>query len=464
MELAHSKVLILGGGPGGYVAAIRAGQLGLDTILVEQAKLGGTCLNIGCIPSKAIIHAAEEYHRARSRMNGSALGIEIRDATIDLGKTIEWKEGVVARLNAGVDGLLRRAKVRVIQGIGRILDGKTCIVDTASGSVQITTDHLVIAVGSEPVPLVDLPFGGRVLSSTEALSLTTVPQRLAVVGGGYIGLELGTAFCKLGSAVQIFEAANQLLPQYDAALTKPIVDRAKELGIELFVNTKVQRYDQAGQRLEFQTADGSNRSSVADVVLVTIGRRPRMTGFGLDLINLDMKGSAIRIDQQCRTSMRNVWAIGDITGEPMLAHRAMAQGKMVAEVIAGKKQAFDYASIPAVCFTDPEIVTVGLLPDEARAIAMETSVAVYPFAANGRAMTTEHSDGFVRIVARADDHAVVGIQAVGQGVSEMASGFSLALELSATLEDVAATIQAHPTQSEALQEAALKALGYGLHG
>jgi len=321
----------------------------------------------------------------------------------------------------------------------------------------------VIATGSTPVELPNLPFGGTVISSTEALALTSVPERLVVVGGGYIGLELGTAFAKLGAKVTVVEAQPRILPQYDAELTRPVSRRLQALGIEVMTGAKARGLAKAGSALLVEVDDGSETSLAADRILVTVGRRPVTQGWGLDELVLDMDGPFIRIDERCQTSMRGIYAIGDVTGEPMLAHRAMAQGEMVAEIIAGHRRVWDKRAIPAVCFTDPEIVAVGLSPEEARRTDVDIKVGQFPYSANGRAMTKLGEDGFVRVVARADNHLVLGIQAVGQGVSELAAAFGLALELGARLADIAGTIHAPPTQGGAFQEAALKACGPGLH-
>jgi dihydrolipoamide dehydrogenase len=455
------KLLVIGAGPGGYICAIRAGQLGLDTVIVEKAKAGGTCLNVGCIPSKALIHAADEFDKVRHMTAPNALGITVEAPKLDLAQTIRWKDGIVGRLNSGVLGLLRKAKVKIVHGAARFRDGKTVEVETETGTQLIRAETVVIATGSEPVELPALPFGGAILSSTEALALQDVPQKLAVVGGGYIGLELGTAFAKLGAEVTVVEAMPQILPQYDAELVKPVAKRLADLGVSVLTGVKAKGY--SGDALVIETAPGAEKRIAADKVLVTVGRRPRTEGWGLEDLDLDRAGRFIRIDERCRTSMRGVYAIGDVTGEPMLAHRAMAQGEMVAEIVAGRKRAWDKRAIPAVCFTDPEIVTAGLSPDEARAQGYEIRVGLFPFSANGRAMTTQSEDGFVRAVARADTNLVLGLQAVGAGVSELSSAFSLALEMGARLEDIAGTIHAHPTRSEGLQEAALKALGHALH-
>ncbi|WP_421915460.1 dihydrolipoyl dehydrogenase [Mesorhizobium sp.] len=468
MKEISCKLLVIGAGPGGYVCAIRAGQLGVDTVIVEAGKPGGTCLNVGCIPSKALIHAAEEFEKVSHMAGGkSPLGISIASATLDLARTIAWKDGIVSRLNSGVSGLLKKAKVKIVQGWATFRDGKTVEVETETGVQVIRAETIVIATGSAPVELPFLPFGGSVISSTEALALSAVPKKLAVVGGGYIGLELGVAFAKMGAKVTVVEALPRVLAQYDAELTRPVVKRLAELGVEVMTGAKAKGLSTQGQAgkgdaLLVETSDGKNVKVAADKILVTVGRKPVTEGWGLDQIDLNMAGKFIRIDDQCRTSMRGIFAIGDVTGEPMLAHRAMAQGEMIAEIVAGHKRNWDKRAIPAVCFTDPELLTAGLSPEEARALG-EVKIGMFPFAANGRAMTKLGEDGFVRVVARADNHLVLGIQAVGQGVSELSAAFGLALEMGARLEDIAGTIHAHPTQGEGFQEAALKALGHALH-
>ncbi|AEH85404.1 dihydrolipoyl dehydrogenase [Mesorhizobium opportunistum] len=462
MKEISCKLLVIGAGPGGYVSAIRAGQLGVDTVIVEAGKPGGTCLNVGCIPSKALIHAAEEFEKVSHMADGkSPLGISVAAPTLDLGKTVAWKDGIVSRLNSGVAGLLKKAGVKTVHGWATFRDGKTVAVETETGVQVIRAEAIVIATGSAPVELPFLPFGGPVISSTEALALNEVPKKLAVVGGGYIGLELGMAFAKMGTAVTVVEALPRVLAQYDAELTRPVVKRLAQLGVEVMLGAKAKGVK--GDALLVETADGKSAKIAADKILVTVGRKPVTEGWGLDQIDLDMAGKFIRIDDQCRTSMRGIFAIGDVTGEPMLAHRAMAQGEMVAEIVAGHKRSWDKRSIPAVCFTDPELVTAGLSPEEAKALGGEIKIGLFPFAANGRAMTKMGEDGFVRVVARADNHLVLGIQAVGQGVSELSAAFGLALEMGARLEDIAGTIHAHPTQGEGFQEAALKALGHALH-
>jgi dihydrolipoamide dehydrogenase len=464
MKEISCKLLVIGAGPGGYVCAIRAGQLGVDTVIVESGKLGGACLNIGCIPSKALIHAAEQFETATQMADGlSPLGISAGRPELDFAKTMAWKDGIVGRLNSGVANLLKRSKVKIVAGTARFRDGKTVEVETETGPQIIRAETIVIAVGSAPVELPSLPFGGPVISSAEALSLRAPPQRLVVVGGGYIGLELGTAFAKLGSAVTVVEAMPRILPQYDSELTRPVATRLKALRVATLTGARAIGLVPSGDALLVETADKKQIRLDADAILVTVGRAPVSEGWGREQLVLDMDGKFIRVDDTCRTSMRGVHAIGDVTGEPMLAHRAMAQGEMVAEIVAGHKRSWDKRCIPAVCFTDPEIVTAGLAPDEARRAGTEIKVGQFPFSANGRAMTKVGEDGFVRVVARDDNHLLLGVQAVGQGVSELAAAFSLALEMGARLEDIAGTIHAHPTQGEAFQEAAARALGHAVH-
>ncbi|MBK8741290.1 MAG: dihydrolipoyl dehydrogenase [Betaproteobacteria bacterium] len=465
METRSTTLLVIGGGPGGYVAAIRAAQLGIATTLVEGGALGGTCLNIGCIPSKALIHAAEQFEKARHYAEDSPLGIRVESPRIDIAQTVRWKDGIVRRLTGGVAMLLKKNGAQVVHGWARIVDGKTVEVVAGDGRepVRITCEHLLLAPGSAPFALPAMPFGGRVISSTEALAPATLPGRLVVVGAGYIGLELGTAYRKLGVDVTVVEALERVLPAYDEELGRPVAAALKRQGVHLHLGCTVQGLNAAGDAVRIKDANGGESALPADQVLVAVGRRPHTGGWGLESLMLDMNGRAVKIDDQCRTSMRNVWAIGDVTGEPMLAHRAMAQGEMVAEIIGGRRRHFMPAAIPAVCFTDPEVVVAGRTPAETAAAGLDCMVALFPFAANGRAMTLEASEGFVRVVARRDDHVIVGWQAVGRGVSELSSAFGHSLEMGERLEDTAGTIHAHPTLGEAMHEAALRALGHALH-
>lgn len=462
MKEISCKLLVIGAGPGGYVAAIRAGQLGVDTVIVEKARAGGTCLNVGCIPSKALIHAAEDFFTAKAAATKpTAHGLSLSEPKLDYARTQDWKNGIVQRLTGGVAGLLKKARVKTVIGHARFRDGKTVAVETETGTQVIRAENIIIATGSVPVELPILPFGGTVMSSTEALALKEVPASLAVIGAGYIGVELGTAFAKLGARVTLIEAQERILPLYDGALAKPVEKKLAALGVEVLTGTRLKGPSENG--VTITDADGKDRVITASHVLVTVGRKPLTEGWGREELELDMSAAFIRIDDQCRTSMRGIYAIGDVTGEPMLAHRAMAQGEMVAEIIAGKRRSFDKRVIPAVCFSSPEVVSAGLSTDEAKKAGHDIVTGQFPFAANGRAMTLGSEEGFVRIVARADNHLVLGIQAVGEHVSELSSAFALAIEMGARLEDVAGTVHAHPTLSEAFPEAAMAALGHGLH-
>ena len=462
-----TQLLVIGGGPGGYIAAIRAAQLGIATILIEGEQLGGACLNIGCIPSKALIHVAGEFDNARRYASENALGIRVQQPSFDVAQAVRWKDGVVRRLTGGVATLLRKHGAQVIDGWAEIVDGKTVDVRAQRpGGMQtrrITCEHLLLASGSAPAELPSLPFGGRVISSTEALSPAAIPRRLVVVGAGYIGLELGIAFRKLGAEVTVVEMLPQVLPAFDAELARPVAASLRRLGVTVHLRSTVLGLNDAGDAVRLRDEQGAEREIASDQVLVAIGRRPRTDGWGLERLQLDMDGRFVKVDNQCRTSMRNVWAIGDVTGEPMLAHRASAQGEMVAEVIAGSKRCFEPAAIPAVVFTDPEVVTVGHSPDEAERVGIDCTSAHFPFSANGRALTLEAGEGFVRVVARRDNHLIVGWQAVGRDVSELAAAFVQSIEMGARLEDIAGTIHAHPSLGEAVHEAALRALGHALN-
>ncbi len=463
-QLIKTKVLIIGAGTGGYVAGIRCGQLGLETVLVDGGDgLGGTCLNVGCIPSKAIIHAASKFETvAKAAAEGGTLGITASAPAIDMTQTVAWKDGIVKKLNGGVAALLKKARVKVIKGWATFSDAKTCTVKTDDGEITITAEHVILATGSEPVELPFLPFGGDVISSTEALSLDRVPGKLVVVGGGYIGLELGIAYRKLGAEVTVVEMADRILPLYDKALTDPVAKWMEKHGVTLMLGARAGGFEKGA--LNVTTKDGEAVKLDANKVLVTVGRRPRTKGWGLENMGVGMAGPFVKIDDRCATSMRNVWAIGDLTGEPMLAHKGSAQGEVVAEIIAGHDKRFDPVTIAAVCFTEPEIVSAGLGPQDVEG-RDDVIQSVFPLMAIGRALAIEAGDdgGFVRVLASRTDHRILGVQAVGQHVSELSNSFAQMLEMGAVLEDVAGVIHVHPTLGEAFHEASLRALGHAIH-
>lgn len=468
MKSISCKVLVIGAGPGGYVAAIRAGQLGLDTVIVESDRTGGTCLIRGCIPSKALIHAATRYEELCAHANEEKLGISLSSKPeLNLAKTMAWKDCVVDKLNGGVEALLKKAGVNIIKGWANFLDAKTCTVDTADGVLSIKAEHVILANGSSATELPNIPYSKNVISSTEALQLDEVPENLAIIGAGYIGLELGIAYRKLGAKVTFVEGIDRILPLYDKEMTRPIEMWLKKHDTPVIFQATAKSVTEVNGKpvLTYTDMDGEEQELPSDKVLVTVGRRPNTQGWGLEKMCVDMNGPFIKVDDQNRTAMKNVWAIGDLVGEPMLAHKASAQGEMVAEIIANHRRAFDPVAIPAVCFTEPEIVGVGLTPDEAKAQGYETVVGKFPFAAIGKALTMEAGSdgGFVRVTARKDNHVILGIHAVGSHAAELSGEFALALEMGARLEDLAHTIHVHPTLGEATMEASMAALGKAIH-
>ncbi len=470
MDDISCQVLVVGAGPGGYVAGIRSAQLGLDTVIVEGDKAGGTCLIRGCIPSKALIHASERMHHLEQHMDGH-MGMKIDGSvSLNMGELVSWKDEIVTKLNKGVEHLLKNAGAKLISGWATFKDAKNCTVETKDGPVNINAENVILATGSAPIELPFMKFDEQyICSSTGALDLDALPEKVAVIGGGYIGLELGIALRRLGSEVTVIEGLDKVLAIFDDELRRPLVTWLRKNGVKTHLNCLAQGAEikEGKVELTWKDADEKMQSEIFDKVLVTVGRRPNTKGWGLEKMGLRMDADErfIRIDEQCKTSMRGVYAIGDVSGEPMLAHRASAQGEMVAEIIAGQKRKFDPVAIPAIVFTEPEIVSVGLTPDEAIEAGEEIITGKFPLAANGRALTmeAEKTGGFVRVVARESDHVILGIQATGSHVSELSGEFVLALEMGAVLEDVAGTIHAHPTMSESFHESVLKTLGHAIH-
>jgi len=462
--------LVVGAGPGGYVAAIRAAQLGLDTVIVEGDKAGGTCLIRGCIPSKALIHAAERMHHLSQHVEGH-MGMKIDGSvSLDMKELISWKDEIVTKLNKGVEHLLKNAGAKLVSGWATFKDAKHCTVETEDGPVNIEAENVILATGSTPIELPFMKFDEEyICSSTGALDLDALPEKVAVIGGGYIGLELGIALRRLGSEVTVVEGLDKVLAIFDDELRRPLTTWLRKNGVTTHVNCLAQGAEVKDGKVEltWKNGEGEMQSETFDKVLVTVGRRPNTRGWGLEKMGLRMDADErfIRIDEQCKTSMRGVYAIGDVSGEPMLAHRASAQGEMVAEIIAGHKRSFDPVAIPAIVFTEPEIICVGMTPDEAKEAGEEIVIGKFPLAANGRALTmeAEKTGGFVRVVAREEDHVILGVQATGSHVSELSGEFTLALEMGAVLEDIAGTIHAHPTMSESFHEGVLKALGHAIH-
>ena len=474
-ESRKCQVLVIGAGPGGYVAGIRSAQLGLDTIIVEGDKAGGTCLIRGCIPSKAIIHAAERFESLRQHSaDGGHMGLSVKgEAEVDMVGLVSWKDSIVDRLNKGVEGLLKAAGADLIKGWASFDGPKSCTIDTGAGSVKIEAENVIIATGSSHIDLPFMPCDEEfVISSTGALDLEALPKSVAIVGGGYIGLELGCALAKLGSKITVVEGMSSVLAIMDKEIRRPLEMWLKKHKVTVHTDSLARGVEIKGRgaskkaELTFEK-DGTEHKVKVDKVLVTVGRKPNTKGWGLENTGIRMDGSGrfIRTDRQCRTSIPGVYAIGDVSGEPMLAHKASAEGEMVAEIIAGHKREFDKIAIPAIVFTEPEIVSVGLTPDEAKERGEEVIVGKFPLAANGRALSleAEKTGGFIRVTARESDHVILGVQAVGSHVAELHSEFVLALEMGALLEDVAGTVHAHPTMSEAFHESVLKTLGHAIH-
>jgi dihydrolipoamide dehydrogenase len=474
MQTKKCQVLVIGAGPGGYVAAIRAGQLGLSTIIVEGEKAGGTCLIRGCIPSKALIHAAHQFHKlAKHASNDGHMGISIPGpAELNMGNLVSWKEGIVTRLNKGVEHLLKNAGAELIIGWAEFQDAKTVKVGEGKDATIIQAEHVILANGSVPIELPFMPYDENVISSREALSLEELPKHVAIVGGGYIGLELGITFRMLGSEVTVVEAMDSVLPIFDKELRRPLEISIKKQKIKTHLGVFAKGVEKAKDgrtQLNFIDKNEKDESKmqniIVDKVLVTVGRKPNSASLAPTGVALDERGF-VKVNDRCETNMRGVYAIGDVcdSGE-MLAHVASFQGEMVAEIIAGHKRAYDPVAVPAIVFTEPEIVSVGLSPEEAKAAGHPVIIGKFPLGANGRALTqeAEKTAGFVRVCAREDDHRILGIQGVGTHISELVGEWTLALEMGALLEDIAGTIHAHPTMTEMTHEAVLATLGHAIH-
>jgi dihydrolipoamide dehydrogenase len=457
------QCLVVGGGPAGYAAAIRLAQLGKDVVLVEErSTLGGVCLNEGCIPSKALIHAAQVASDARE---ASRMGITVGEVKVDLAKVQAWKEGIVRNLTNGVKFLCDKHGVEVVQGRATFLSDRRASVETANGTVLVEFEQAVIAAGTRPVEVPALPVDGKtVIGSREALSLVEVPPALVVVGAGYIGVELGTLYRKLGAEVTLVEALPTLLPALDRDVATVVERRLKQLGVKVLLGRRVEGVD-PGERVSVRVSlDGKAEVLAADKVLVTVGRKPDTLSLGLEAagVRVDAKGF-IPVSNRMATNVPGIYAIGDVTGGPMLAHRAYRQAKVAAEVMAGKPAAYDNVACPAVIYGDPEVATVGMTEEEARRAGVDVVTGSFPLKASGRAMSLGATQGLVKLVADKRTRRVLGMAAVGVGVSELVAEATLALEMGALLDDLAATIHPHPTLSESVLEAADLALGQCVH-
>lgn len=451
----HAEVLVLGSGPGGYTAAFRAADLGLQVVLVEKyPSLGGVCLNVGCIPSKALLHSAKvitEYEEMGEH------GFTFVKPEIDIDKLRGWKESVVNKLTGGLKGLAKARKVEVVQGVGQFAGPNTLRVSSADGEKLISFDQCVIAAGSEPVTLPFIPHEDkRVLDSTSALALEDIPKRLLVLGGGIIGLEMATVFEALGSKVSIVELMDQIIPGADKDIVKPLHGRIKERYEKIYLKTKVTAVTASdkGMNVTFSGPDGEH-SDVFDKVLVAVGRRPNGSVLGLANcgVQVDERGF-ISVDKQQRTNVSHIFAIGDVVGQPMLAHKAVHEGKVAAEVCAGMKRVFDARVIPSVAYTDPEVAWVGLTENEAKAQGIKVGKGVFPWAASGRSLSIGRSEGITKLLFDPETDQLLGAGIVGPHAGDLIAEAGLAIEMGADATDLGHTIHPHPTLSETVNFAA----------
>jgi dihydrolipoamide dehydrogenase len=449
----HAAVLVLGSGPGGYAAAFRAADLGLDVVLVERyATLGGVCLNVGCIPSKALLHVAKVLGEARSLAEN---GIRLGEPELDLDALRAWKDGVVAKLTRGVGGMAKGRKVEVVQGEGRFSGSNALAVATGDGTKTITFDHAIVAAGSRSARLPGIPHDDpRVMDSTDALELADVPERLLVIGGGIIGLEMATVYDALGSRVTVVELTDQLIPEADADLVKPLHRRIALRYEAIHLGTRVEAVEAREDGLHARFS-GDAADAVFDRVLVAVGRTPNGAGLGLDTagVHVDERGF-VPVDEQQRTNVSHILAIGDVARPPMLAHKATAEGHVAAEVVAGQAAAFDFRAIPSVAYTDPEVAWVGLTEREAEAQGIPYKKSVFPWSASGRALAIDAGDGFTKLLHDPETGRVLGAGIVGTNAGELVAEVGLAIEMGADVGDIALTIHAHPTLSETVMLAA----------
>jgi dihydrolipoamide dehydrogenase len=461
-----ADVVVIGGGPGGYVAAIRAAQLGFSTVCVEMDRtLGGTCVNVGCIPSKALLDSSHHYEFAAH--GAQAHGIGVGGLTIDVATMLKRKDDVVGQNTKGLEFLFKKNKITWARGRGTLRADN--VVEVKGGGEAATSyqaKHVIIATGSVPVELPFLRFDeGRVLSNVGALKIPQVPKHLIVIGGGVIGLELGSVWRRLGAKVTVIELMPTILPGMDDELVKEATRVLSRQGLELRTGTKVTAGQRDGDRVVIDVAkDGATETLEGDWVLVAVGRRPSLNGVDASALGLELgRRGDVLVDDQMRTNLPNVFAIGDCVPGPMLAHKAEEEGVVAAEVIAGKPVHMHYRSIPAIVYTWPEIAAVGLTERELRDAGREYRVGRFPFSANGRARTAGETAGFVKFLADARTDELLGCHMIGPGVSELIAEVVLAFEYGGSSEDIGITVHAHPTLAEAVKEAALGALGRSIH-
>jgi dihydrolipoamide dehydrogenase len=452
----HGQVVVLGSGPGGYTAAFRAADLGQDVVLIEaEDKLGGVCLNVGCIPSKALLHAAKVITETEEM---GAHGISFSKPKIDLDGLRDWKSSVVSKLTGGLDGLAKARKVTVVRGYGRFTGPNMIEVEGADGTSTVSFDHCIIAAGSEPVTLPFIPHeDDRVIDSTGALELADIPKRMLVLGGGIIGLEMACVYDALGSKVTIVELMDQIIPGADKDIVKPLHNRIKERYETILLKTKVTAMEaqKKGLKVTFEDDKGETSTDTFDKVLVAVGRRPNGAKINAEAagVAVDERGF-IAVDSQQRTGQAHIFAIGDVVGQPMLAHKAVHEGKVAAEVISGENRHFDTNLIPSVAYTDPEVAWVGVSETQAKEQGLKIAKGVFPWAASGRSLSLGRSEGLTKLIFNPEDDRVVGAGIVGPNAGDLIAEVALAIEMGADAVDLGHTIHPHPTLSETVNFAA----------
>lgn len=459
----QTDTVVIGAGPGGYVAAIRAAQLGQKVTIIEAEHIGGVCLNVGCIPSKALITAGHRYQEAQ---HSEFLGVTAPDVAIDFAKTQQWKDQqVVKTLTNGIGALLRKNKVTIIEGFARFKDKNTLTIKTAKGEENLSFKNAIIATGGRPIQLPDLPFSTRIVDSTGGLNLKEIPEHLAIIGAGVIGCELAGAYANMGAKVTLIEGSPSILPMNEADIQEIVKKKFQEKGVRIVANARAKRaFEVDGQvHLDFSVGDRTERLT-SDYLMITVGRRPNTDTIGLESLGLttDKKG-LIPINERYQTKLKHIYAIGDVIAGPALAHKASYEAKVAAEVIAGKNVQKDYRALPAICFTDPEVATVGLTKKEAEVEGIKVAVANFPMQANGRALSLNETEGFVRLVFEKETELIVGAQIVGPNASDLIAEVTTAIESYLTLEDIALTIHGHPTLSETIMDASEVGLGLPIH-
>ena len=455
--------VVIGAGPGGYVAAIRAAQMGQKVAIIEREYIGGVCLNVGCIPSKALISAGHKYQEA---LDSEIFGVTTKGVELDFTKTQDWKDnGVVKKLTSGVEFLLKKNKVEVIRGEAFFVDEHTLRVINEESAQTYEFNNAIVATGSRPIEIPGFKFAGRVLDSTGGLNLKELPKKMVIVGGGVIGAELGGAYANLGTEVTILEGSPQILPTFEKDMVKLVESSFDKKGIKVVTKAMAKEAVDNGDSVTVKyEVDGKAEEVTADYVMVTVGRRPNTDELGLEVAGVEMtERGLVKVDNQGRTNVSSIFAIGDITPGAALAHKASYEAKIAAEAISGKSVAIDYTAMPAVAFTDPELATVGLTEKEAKEQGLDVKASKFSLGGNGRAISLDQMEGFVRLVTTKEDNVIVGAQVAGVSASDVIAELGLAIEAGMNAEDIALTIHSHPSLAEAVMDTAELALGMPIH-